>query len=93
MLVFMDPHKLMTWRWSSTPAERLSPEELACLDGNFGMYDEATTAVAATVCEFRGLLYKGKPTPIGSKLRAHYGPNRKFINGFPQDFSKFEALT
>jgi hypothetical protein len=93
MITFMDPHRLMTWRWSSTPAERLSPEERACLDGNLELYDEATTAVAVTVCEFRGLLYHGKPTPIGLRLRALYGINHKAINGLPPSVSKFEALS
>ena len=71
-LVFLDPERIGYSEWSHRSSDRLSPEELACLTGRTKLYDKATIAVASAVCEFRGLMFHGVRTEVGTRLLTLY---------------------
>jgi len=66
LLCFMLCSEVRAQTWSLGPNKKLSPEELAVLQG-LDKFDPSTMAVAQAVCVYRGLVdSRGRLTGLGS---------------------------
>jgi hypothetical protein len=68
LMIFLHPARVNGRKWSIANSGKLSPEELAVLQGR-DTFDVGTTSVAHAVCVYRGLVdQRGRPTELGTKL-------------------------